>query len=228
MDAATGHDVFINFTPANFHQNVPNRRASRTSIAETQQDEAEESDRSPDQQENRVPVVTHEDLAKFETVKRVLDVLKEGGMDVAGFLDALCWGNQPAIADPTTRSARTNLTHSDRLAGIVSRWLHPPRTSQGGSVAEGARQLLLPLIIKTVRKVINKEMDAVVEELKDESDITEESVLGTVIDKIQEKVRVTAPVFYDLVKTAAWSKKQDERNTLKEPTKASTWYELRM
>ena len=66
-------------------------------------------------------------------------------------------------------------------------------------------------------------MDAVVEELKDESaDVTEESVLSTVIDEIQEKVQVTAPVFYDLVKTAAWSKKQDERNTLKDPTKAST------
>jgi len=74
-----------------------------------------------------------------------------------------------------------------------------------------------------VKKVINKEMDAVVEELKDESaDVTEESVLSTVIDEIQEKVQVTAPVFYDLVKTAAWSKKQDERNTLKDPTKAST------
>jgi len=93
MNTTTGHDVFINFTPVNFHQSIPNRRASRTSNAETQQEEAEESDGSPDQQENRVPVVTHEDLANFETVKRILDVLKEGGMDVAGFLDALCWGN---------------------------------------------------------------------------------------------------------------------------------------
>lgn len=189
MDTATGRDVFINFTPVNFHQNVPNRCASCTSNTETQQEEAEESNRSPDQQENCVPVVMHEDLANFEMVKRILDVLKEGGMDVAGFLDALCWGNQPAIADPTMRSARTSLTHSERLVGIVSRWLHPPRTSQGGSVAEGAKQLLLPLVIKTVKKVINEEMDAVMEELKDESaDVTEESVLGTVIDEIQEKV----------------------------------------
>ena len=61
------------------------------------------------------------------------------------------------------------------------------------------------------------------EELKDESvDVTEESVIGTVIDETQEKVRVTAPVFYGLAKTAAWSKKQDERNTLEDPTKAST------
>jgi len=50
------------------------------------------SDRSLDQQGNRIPVITHEDLADLETVKYALDVLKEGRMDVAGFLEALCWG----------------------------------------------------------------------------------------------------------------------------------------
>jgi hypothetical protein len=78
-------------------------------------------------------------------------------------------------------------------------------------------------VIETVKKVINSEMDAVVEELKENSaDVTEQSVLGTVIDEVQEKVWVTVPVFYDLVKTAAWSKDQEKRNTLKVTTKAST------
>jgi hypothetical protein len=77
-----------------------------------------------------------------------------------------------------------------------------PRTSKGGSTAGGARGLLLP-VIKTVKKIINEEMDAVVEELKEESaDVTERSVLGTVIDDVQEKVQVTAPVFYDC---SGWS-----------------------
>ena len=126
------HDIFINSTPANSHQNPPSRRASCTSNTEIQQEAAEGSDGSPDQQENHVPVITHEELADFETVKRVLNVLGEGRMDVAGFLDTLCWGNQPAITDPSTRSARTSLTHSDWLVGIVSHWLCPPQTSQGG------------------------------------------------------------------------------------------------
>ena len=87
--------------------------------------------------------------------------LEAEGMDVAGFLDALCWGNQLAIADPTTRSARTNLMQSDRLVMVVSRWLCPPRTSQGGSRAGGAKRALLPLVVDTVKKIINEEMDAV-------------------------------------------------------------------
>ena len=35
---------------------------------------------------------------------RVLGVLKEGGMDVIGFLDALCWGNLPAVTDPVSKT----------------------------------------------------------------------------------------------------------------------------
>jgi hypothetical protein len=65
-------------------------------------------------------------------------------------------------------------------------------------------------VIETVQEIINEEMDAVVEELKEESDVTEENVLGMMIGDIQEVVRVIAPVFYSLVRTAAWSKKQEE------------------
>lgn len=69
-------------------------------------------------------------------------------------------------------------------------------------------------------KIINSEMDAVVGELKeDSSDVTERSVLGMVVEEVQENVRDTVPLFYDLVRAAAWSEEQDERNTLKDPTK---------
>ena len=82
-------------------------------------------------------------------------------------------------------------------------------------------------MISTVKEVINEKMDAVVDDLKEESvDVTEQSVLGMVIDEVQEKVRLMALVFYDLVKTAAWSEKQEGWNTLKDPTKASICYEL--
>jgi len=61
-------------------------------------------------------------------------------------------------------------------------------------------------------------MDAHVEELKEESaDVTEQSIFGTVIDEVQEKVQDT--------KTAAWS--EGERNTFKDPMKAGTYYEFR-
>ena len=222
----TGHNIFVNSTPVNFHNNAPSRHTSCTSNVGRQWDTTKREDRLLDRRDH-VAFDTHADTVDFQTVKWVLDVLKEGRMDVCGFLNALCWGNRLAITDPTTRSARTSLTHNDQLSTVVSCWLHPPRTTQGGSTAGGARQVLLPLVISTVKEVINEEMDAVVEDLKEESvDVTEQSVLGTVIDEVQEKVRLTAPVFYDLVKTAAWSEKQEERNRLKDPTKASVCYEF--
>ena len=148
-------------------------------------------------------------------------------MDVVGFLDALCWGNSPASVDPLTKSSRTNLMHSERLAMVVSRWLCPLRTSQGGSRAEGARRTLMPVIIGTVKGIINEEMDVVVEGLYDDSaEVAEKSVHGTAIGEVQEKVQVAAPVFCDLERTAAWSKKQEKRNKLKDPTTVSIYCEF--
>ena len=66
-------------------------------------------------------------------------------------------------------------------------------------------------------------MGAVVEELKEESaDLPEQTVLGTVVDEVQGKIPVVAPVFYDIVEAAAWSEKQEERNSHKDPMKASS------
>jgi hypothetical protein len=216
MNIATGRDIFITSTSTDYCHEAPSRRASHTG-------NANETARQGDRPSNwQLPVNANAKFTELQTVKRVLQVLKEGRMDVVGFLDALCWGNSLAVMDPTTRSARTSLTHSDRLAGVVSKWLNPPRTSQGGSTAEGGRITLLPLVINTVKEIINREMDAVVEELKEESaEVTEQSVLGTAIDEVLEKVQAAAPVFYALVWRAACSEKQEGRNTLKDPTKVS-------
>lgn len=216
MNIATERDIFVTSTPVDFHHG---RRTLRTNNAEGERETAEGGNAPTNQQ---VPVGTSTESTDLQTMKQVLHILKEGRMDVVGFLDALCWGNPLAVTDHTTRSARTSLTHSDRLAAVVSRLLRPPRTSQGGPKAEGARRTLMPLIIDVVKDVINGEMDAVVEELREESaEVTEQSVLGTVIDQVQAKVQVTAPVFCEIVRTAAWSEKQEERNKLKDPMTAS-------
>ena len=225
MSTATRRDLFVTSTPASFRRDISRRHTLHASNAPRQQgtDSGDHSG-SLEWRGTVTPVSPRSESADLRTVKRVLDVLKDGDMDVVGFLDALCWGNQMAITDQSTKAARTSLTHSDQLATVVSRWLRPPRTSQGGPTAGGARRVLLPLVIETVQDIINEEMDAVVEELKERSaDVTEENILGTMIDEVQERVLVTAPVFHSLVRTAAWSKKQEEQNSLKNPTKVSAY-----
>ena len=82
MNIVIGHDVFINSIPVNSHLNVSSRRASHMNNAERQQEAAEGSDGSSDQQRNHVLVDTHADLADFQTVKQVLD----GGEDGCGWI----------------------------------------------------------------------------------------------------------------------------------------------
>jgi hypothetical protein len=217
MNIATGHDVFVTLTPGNYRHGVPSKRTSRSDNAN---ETARREDRSSNQQ---VLADASAEFTKLPTVKRVLQVLKEGRMGVVRFLNALCWGNSLAITDPTTRSARTSLTHSDRLGGVIFFELvesppNVPRRIDSG----GCQRNLLAIIIDTVKGIINREMDIVVEELKEESaEVTELSVPGTVIDEVLGKVRGAAPVFYALIWKAACSEKQEGRNTLKDPTKVS-------
>ena len=74
--------MFVNSTPANFRGNIPVRRPSHTST----------TGRPPDPPENQIAADVSVDAAGFQTIDQVLDVPKEGGMDVVGFLDASCWG----------------------------------------------------------------------------------------------------------------------------------------
>ena len=102
----------------------------------------------------------------------------------------------------------------------MSRWLAPARTSPGGSKAEGAKYVQVPLVVGVVKGISNDETEAVVEELKEESaDVTEQSVLGAVMKEVQGRVRDIEPVFYDLLARAAtWSKEQEGQDTLNNPT----------
>jgi hypothetical protein len=74
--------MFVNSTPANFRVNIPVRHSSHTST----------TGRPPDPPENQIASDVSADAVDFQTVGWVLDVLKEGEMDVVGFLDASCWG----------------------------------------------------------------------------------------------------------------------------------------
>ena len=126
MNRDARYSVFITSTPADFNAHPPT-----VDIPARQQELVEEEDGSVRRLGGQIATPAGV-MTEFQTVQRVLNVLEEGGMDVVGFLDALSWGNSLAITDPTTKQARTNLMHSNQLATVVSRWLSPPRTSQGG------------------------------------------------------------------------------------------------
>ena len=59
--------------------------------------------------------------------------------------------------------------------------------------------------------------------MEDSAEVTEQTVLGIVVDEVQGKLPVIAPVFNNIVKTAAWSERQKEQSSHKDPTKASSY-----
>ncbi|KAJ6544930.1 hypothetical protein B0H10DRAFT_1638758, partial [Mycena sp. CBHHK59/15] len=73
-------------------------------------------------------------------VKNILKCMKEEGLPLPLFLDALCWGDSDCIADRTCVYARTLLMVSDELPGILDRWYKPPRAS--GARPAGGREAL--------------------------------------------------------------------------------------
>ena len=85
---------------------------------------------------------------------------------------------------------------------------------------EGAKHIQVPLVVSVVKGISNDEMEAVVEELEESADVTEQSVLGAVMKEVQGRVRDIELVFYDLLTRAVtWSKEQEGQDTLNNPTK---------
>ena len=125
---------FITYTTANFDNHRQTERAShaRPETPAREQGRIGGEHWPPQQPEGQVVAPTDVGDVEFQTIKRVLEVLQEGGLDLVGFLDALSRGNPLAVRDPTTRQARRSLMHSDRLVTVVSRWLSSLERLKGG------------------------------------------------------------------------------------------------
>jgi hypothetical protein len=63
-------------------------------------------------------------------VKGTLSFMKQQGINLPIFLDALSWGDLGCHSDPEVQYARTSLTVSNELPGILRRWYNPPRGSE--------------------------------------------------------------------------------------------------
>ena len=80
----------------------------------------------------------------------------------------------------------------------------------------------LPVVTETVKDPI-KEIDTTVDEPEVSVEVTEEWVLGMVIDGTQDTVNLAAPIFLDLIETV---EDQEETKETQRSTKASRHHEL--
>jgi hypothetical protein len=167
--------------------------------------------------------LANEDLAS--KVKEVLSFMKQKKINLPIFLDALSWGDAGCRSDPEIQYARTSLMVSEELPGILTRWYKPPRSlnHKKGKRPAGARNTLLEFAVECVSDVVDREMKCSASLfLSPPEELTEEHLTKLDFKKFKTKIIRDAPVFWGLLRRAAYSKKQELRNRHKDPDMVST------
>ncbi|KAK6971606.1 hypothetical protein R3P38DRAFT_3336690 [Favolaschia claudopus] len=160
-------------------------------------------------------------------VLAVLETLKEQRIDLPIFLDAITWGDQDCVSNPTVQYARSSLMNSEELPKMLERWYHPPRRS-GGRRPAGARKiletlrkppsLLLDFAFNCISDTVDTEMKiAAPLFLSPPEDLSEKHLTDLDSGVLKDEVQRSAPILWHLLHRAAYTPEQEARNKHKNP-----------
>ncbi|PPR01081.1 hypothetical protein CVT24_000392 [Panaeolus cyanescens] len=94
----------------------------------------------------------------FEGVVRTIQTMRENGINLPIFLDAISWGLKRPTQDSICRYQRTALLHYKNLSAILERWQHPLRSASGVKRPAGASKTMVDFAIHTTSTQISKEL----------------------------------------------------------------------
>ncbi|KAJ7466528.1 hypothetical protein FB451DRAFT_1485526 [Mycena latifolia] len=151
-------------------------------------------------------------------VKAILDTMQTQRINVAIFLDALCWGDPACISDSKVQYARTALMTSEELPGILERCYHPPRSAAGGVRPEGGRGTLLDFAVKCVSDAVDREMKISAPLfLSPPEELSEEHLTGLDFEELALSVQKHAPILWRIFRHTTYTPEQAARNKHKNP-----------
>jgi hypothetical protein len=152
-------------------------------------------------------------------VKETLSFMKQQKINLPIFLKALSWGDAGCHSDPEIQYARTSLMVSEELPGILRCWYKPLRSpNHKGKRPAGARHTLLAFAVECVNNIVDQEMKCSAPLfLSPPEELTEEHLMKLDFRKLKTKIIQDAPVFWGLLRHAAYSQKQEMRNRHKDP-----------
>ncbi|KAJ6520978.1 hypothetical protein DFH09DRAFT_1331466 [Mycena vulgaris] len=145
-------------------------------------------------------------------VKKVLETIRDQGLDMAILLDAICWGKEGCISDG---DARTGLMVSDELQGILERYYNPPRRSHKAEWKRpaGGRRVLLEFATTCVFDAIDREMKLFANLfLSPPEDLSEENLTSLDFDELKVLIQMHAPILWRIFRWAAYTPLQESRN----------------
>ena len=155
-------------------------------------------------------------------VKHVLTVIDTLGINVAIFLDALSWGDAECIQDAKIRYARSALMNSEELPGILQRWWKPPwPVTSKKKRPKGARPIMEAFAVECVQDILDRELEAISTSLLSPTgeDIKEETFTSLIFDQMISSMKTNTPTLWKLLRSMAYTPKQQKVNTEKNPDK---------
>lgn len=157
---------------------------------------------------------------KLEIILTTMDTL---GINLPIFLDALSWGDVACTRNPKIRYARTSLMTSAELPKILRRWWKPPRSTSHISRVKGGREAMENFAAECTEDLLNRELEAVAKFLLSPAgeDIREENFTSIIFEELIESMKAAAPRLWSLLRSLAYTPKQERRNKQKDPEKVS-------
>jgi hypothetical protein len=151
-------------------------------------------------------------------VLRVLDKLEEEKLNLTIFLWAISWNDSRLKSNMKAGFARTTLMHSEELGCILANWHQPPRQHNAGIRTKAAKQAMSNWAVDTVSDMIDDEIQALDSTLSlPKGDLSEEMLLGIKWQELIEDTQTAAPTMWKVFRNAAYTRKQEKRNSLKCP-----------
>lgn len=191
--------------------------------------QAETSTLNPNQRRRHPSFHRTENIRQFlddqtlaARVRSVLDFMKSVDINLPILLWAISWNIPELVSDLNVSAERTALMLSDELPGILAHWRRPPRKHNQGIRTKGAYDTMNKFALESVLELVDNEMGALDDILgSPQNELSEESLLSIKWKDLMDSVRHKAPTTWALLRHAAYTEKQESRNTTKNPDTVS-------
>ncbi|KAI0071976.1 hypothetical protein K474DRAFT_1668395 [Panus rudis PR-1116 ss-1] len=151
-------------------------------------------------------------------VLNVLDYMDKQDLNLPLLLWELFWNNDELYSDDKARYARTELMLSEEFEQLLRLWHKPTRFHNKGVKTRAAYDVLETFVKETLSYEIDDEMKKVANAMHSpQEDLSEQYLLSIKWEECIAQVQVLAPRLWGLLRHAAYTPQQDERNSMKSP-----------